>query len=122
MTLLLTTEAAASEAIPAIFTNEWWSEFTRSPGLAGVLAVIAAFVAYRGATSTAKLNAAASREGKRRDRWWAMYLWFLGEQRHVEQDRATMMLEALGNDAETDFEKTLVAAASDAYLKEDEGG
>lgn len=111
---MLATVVASGEAaeIPAAFTDLWWSEFLRSPGFAGLLAVGAALVTLGGVA----INNRANRAGRARDRWWEMYRWLMDETATFTDRRATMVLEALTEEATTAFEKQLVAAATERLV------
>lgn len=51
--------------------GEWFQKFTLSPGLAGIFAVCAAWIAFTGVRAQTKSN----EEQKRKDQWWSTYTW-----------------------------------------------
>ncbi|MFZ3454305.1 hypothetical protein [Arthrobacter sp. 7Tela_A1] len=50
---------------------DWFQKFTLSPGLAGIFAVCAAYLAFIGVRGQTKSN----EEQKRKDQWWSTYTW-----------------------------------------------
>lgn len=106
---------------PTLWSDAWWSEFTRSAGLAGTLAVAAALIAFFSARHTTNTNNAANRAARRRDRWWEMFRWFVEQGEMLDDQRATMVIEALASEAETDFELAILAALANEMIEESDG-
>lgn len=108
--------AAASDPVPALWSSDWWSEFLRSPGLAGTLAVATAVLGLVGVW----LNVAAARRSRERDRWWEMFQRVSGEVETYSDKRATMVLEAMAGEARTGFERQMISSLIDQIVPPDE--
>lgn len=118
MLSLLTSLAAAADPVPAVWTADWWSEFLRSPGFAGSLAVLAAALGLAGVA----WNTRATRKARERDRWWEMFQRVSDDLATYDERRATMVMEALRDQARTVFEQQMVATLIDQVLPPATGG
>jgi hypothetical protein len=119
MTLLTAAEAVNE---PALWSEEWWSQFLRSAGFGGVAAVCAAFVAFLGVLAKSLFDGHLARRARQAviddstaDRWWEMYRWSLAQLGTLDPDPAIELLGELEESAPGDVEKRLVLVAIRMY-------
>ncbi len=126
--------AASDAPPPVVFSDAWWSLFTTSAAFAGLMALVAAWLAWRGVkgrikadqkmaseertavAGAAKLARDQALEDAKAERWWQMYQWTLSQIAVLDADRVTTLLEELDTQAPGDAERALVSVAGDLIV------
>lgn len=129
MTLL----AEATTPPPAVWSGDWWSTFTTSPAFAGLMALVAALVAYVSATRrlhgdqqiaaaarvdaerAAELVRIAAIEDRDFEAWWHQFQWTYDRLGALPPSEALRALGALGEAAPSPVAAALVELALTQY-------
>jgi hypothetical protein len=104
---------------PIILDNPFWRSFWSGPPVAGLFAVVGAFIAY----AAARVAARTSRQGAEREEWWARAEWALNLARSDKRADRLIGLRALeGLQAQaTESEFQMIIAVVDAVAGDDSG-
>lgn len=114
----------AADPLPELpmWSEAWWSAFTRSAGFGGVAAVVAAFVAFLGVVAKSVADGFLARRARRdtlddaaAERWWEMYRWSLAQIDSLTVDQAYALLDELNDQAPGPAEQGLVLVAIEMY-------
>lgn len=122
---------SVAEVIPALWSEDWWSEFFRSPGFGGVVAVLAAIIGIIAVLIRGRIEKTQAGEARTHEleiasenrkhesatayagHWWEMYRWVLDQLDVMDYERAERLLDALDVQAPGDAERALVSVAVD---------
>lgn len=113
---------------PFVLDSEFWRDFLTSAGFGGVMAVIAAVIAYlaaRHGAASARNQAEEDRSQRtrsdRKEQWWARAQWALNEVVKGNADIGYKMLDALAeSEWAGEHESDVIAAATDDALLAEE--
>lgn len=113
---------------PFVMDDPFWRSFFTSAGFGGVMAVLAAAIAYTAARHSAKSardQAAEDRNQRkisdRKEQWWARAEWALNQVANGNQELGYRMLNALGeSEWAEEHEADVIAAATEDALSADE--
>lgn len=109
---------------PFVLDEGFWRSFITSAGFGGVMAVIAAVIAYAAARHSAKSARAQAEEDRkqrklsdRKEQWWARAEWALNQVVSGDSEIGYRMLNALGESEWADeHEADVIAAATEDAL------
>lgn len=109
---------------PFVLDEGFWRSFITSAGFGGVMAVIAAAIAYAAARHSAKSARAQAEEDRkqrklsdRKEQWWARAEWALNQVVRGDSEIGYRLLNALGESEWADeHEADVIAAATEDAL------
>lgn len=113
---------------PFVLDDSFWRTFFTSAGFGGVMAVIAATIAYlaaRHSAKSARTQATADRDQRnlsdRKEQWWARAEWALNQVASGDAELGYRMLDALGqSEWAEEHEADIIAAATEEALTAEE--
>lgn len=113
---------------PFVLDDTFWRSFLTSAGFGGVMAVIAACIAYMAARHAAKSARALAEEDRkqrklsdRKEQWWARAEWALNQVASGDSELGFRVLDALGrSEWAEEHEADVIAAAADDALTAEE--